>query len=123
MAIFLFPGCSSDGPQLASVSGEVTFHGLPLAAEVLFEPLDDKQQRQGRPSAATTDAEGKFDLTFTENDGGAIVGWHRVTVKVVAPATTQIAGNPLHSRVQLKTVQLLRRVQDSDNHFVFALSI
>ncbi len=118
-----FSGCGSNGPQLATVTGVVTFQGLPLAAEVLFEPLDDKEQRQGRPSAATTDGEGHFNLSFTESDGGAIVGLHRVSVKVIRPITIQVAGNPLHSWTQLKTIQLLRRVQDGDNHFVFALSI
>lgn len=118
-----FFGCQRTSADLADVSGVVTFHGLPYSADVLFEPLDDKQQRTGRPSSASTDAQGRFTLNFTPEAKGALVGPHRVTVKIMKPATQHGTNTATHAWSQLKTVRLLRQVRGGNNEFVFALSL
>lgn len=118
-----FVGCHGTSADLADVSGVVTFQGLPYSADVLFEPLDDMQQRKGRPSSASTDAQGRFTLNFTPDADGALIGPHRVTVKIMKPATKQGTDTATHAWSQLKTVRLLRQVRSGDNHFVFALSL
>ena len=61
MLLGLVTGCSSSGPEIASVSGRITMDGKPLAnATVVFIP------ENGRPAGARTDADGKYVLNFTE---------------------------------------------------------
>lgn len=116
-------GCNRVPAELADVTGVVTFYGEPFSADVLFEPLDENYERVGRPSTGATDDRGRFALSFTPDADGAIVGWHRVTVKIMKPATKQGENTATHAWNELKTVRLLRQVQPGDNHFVFALSL
>lgn len=76
-AICLF-GCS-DGLQLVPVTGTVTLDGLPLVgASVVFHP------EQGRLSAGTTDAEGRYTLRYTDEKVGALPGEHTVQIATAA---------------------------------------
>jgi hypothetical protein len=62
-------------PPLGQVKGVVTMDGQPLAnAVVSFEPA------KGRPSGATTNAEGKYELIYVETTRGALVGEHAVRI-------------------------------------------
>jgi hypothetical protein len=72
-------GCNgSSGPKLMPTSGVVRYHGKPLAgARVIFNP------EHGRPAQATTDAEGRFQLSTLHPADGAVVGTHQVAV--IAP--------------------------------------
>jgi len=61
-------------PDLGPVIGTVTLDGKPLAdVTVMFQP------ENGRASTGLTDAEGKYELTFTEVAKGAKVGPHHVS--------------------------------------------
>lgn len=72
--LFLFAGCGS-GPETGLVTGVVTLNNKPLEnASVSFFPSD------GRASGAKTNSEGKYELIFTRDQKGAIVGGHRVTI-------------------------------------------
>ncbi len=74
-------GCGKGGPALGRVSGTVTMDGKPLEnALVTFTPAAG-----GRGSTGTTDASGKYELTFIDGKG-ALVGSHKVTVTTVAKA-------------------------------------
>lgn len=56
-------------------------NGRPLGnVRVDFQPDPDKGTR-GAGSSGTTDAEGKFTLTFAPNQAGAIAGHHRVILE------------------------------------------
>lgn len=68
-------GCGSSGPEISHVSGKVTMDGKPLAnATVVFIP------ENGRPAGATTDAEGKYVLNFSQGRRGAIPGKNMIRV-------------------------------------------
>lgn len=71
-------GCGgdvSDRPDLGQVSGVVTLDGQPLSdATVSFQPPN------GRPSSGTTDASGRYVLTYLNEVKGAVVGPHQVQV-------------------------------------------
>ena len=68
-------GCG-DGPRMAPVKGAVLVDGKPLGqAGVTFTPVEG-----GRPAWATTDANGRFELTTLRSGDGAFVGEHVVTV-------------------------------------------
>ena len=69
-------GCGPGGPELGTVTGIVTFKGEPLPeAEIEFQP-----EAEGTPSYGTTDQEGRYELRFTPERNGAMVGTHRVQI-------------------------------------------
>jgi hypothetical protein len=63
---------------LGRVSGHVTKAGKPVPEiTVRFDPAAG-----GRPSEAMTDSNGYYDLVFTADRKGALLGKHNVTVKI-----------------------------------------
>ena len=75
-AFLLSAGCGGSGPPLGKVTGQVTLDGQPLdRALVQFAP-----DAGGRGSFATTDEEGRYELIFTADSKGAVVGKHTVTI-------------------------------------------
>lgn len=91
-AMLLLAGCgAADGPELARVSGTVTLNGEPLPhAVVQFQPTGP----QGSYSAARTDESGFYELRFTRDRSGAIIGTHRVSISTAAPDAEDENGNP-----------------------------
>lgn len=81
-------GCGGDSEQYETVpvSGVITCQGKPIAnATVNFTPLAEAGRATGRPGRVAlgmTDQNGRFRLTTYENDDGAIVGRHKVTVSL-----------------------------------------
>ncbi|MCA9188574.1 MAG: carboxypeptidase-like regulatory domain-containing protein [Pirellulaceae bacterium] len=73
--LLVLTGCGDGRPRRVHVSGVVTFEGTPVeGAHVMFTPTG------ARPASARTDADGRFELrTFDENDG-AVIGTHLVTI-------------------------------------------
>jgi hypothetical protein len=74
-------GCSrGDGPELAVVRGIVSLDGEPITnASVTF------WLGTGRPSVGVTDASGRYELRFTVNQTGALIGEHRVYISTATP--------------------------------------
>ncbi|WDI41074.1 carboxypeptidase-like regulatory domain-containing protein [Bremerella sp. P1] len=65
---------------VGKVTGVVTKGGQPLPdATVTFYPIG------GRPSFGTTDADGRYELIFTESVDGAMVGTHKVNISYGGP--------------------------------------
>lgn len=68
-------GCSS-GVELGGVQGRVTKNGQPQPKMwVEFRPLAG-----GRPAEGYTDSAGRYELRYTGEREGALVGMHRVRV-------------------------------------------
>lgn len=68
-------GCG-ESVSLAPVSGTVRLNGKPVSkAGVTFTPVEG-----GRPAWATTDEQGRFQLTTLSANDGATVGDHNVTI-------------------------------------------
>ncbi|PQO37119.1 hypothetical protein C5Y96_06370 [Blastopirellula marina] len=87
IALIGLTGCGS-GAGVAPVSGTVTLDGQPLAnALVSFYP----QEEGKRFSTGTTDASGRYELVYTNDQHGAAIGKH--TVKITT-ATVQGEGGP-----------------------------
>ncbi len=64
-------GGGDEGPELAVVRGTVTLDGKPVqGAIVQFVPLGG----EGTTSVAETDADGRYELQYTTNRSGAVVG-------------------------------------------------
>jgi hypothetical protein len=81
LVLVLLAGCSSSGPQIAYVSGQVTMDGVPLPnATVVFVP------ENGRPSGANTDQNGNYVLNFAQGRKGAIPGPNTIRIMTMRDA-------------------------------------
>jgi len=84
IAICLLAGCGGEaGPKIFPVTGQVTLDGKPLVkAMVQFRPVD------GRSSYAETDAEGRFTLSYSARQPGALPGSHQVLITTASETET-----------------------------------
>ena len=88
LVCLLSAGCDT-GPGLAPVEGTVTLDGTPLAgAEVEFQPTAPDT----RPSVGVTDASGHYELRYTMNEKGALLGEHIVRISMSEDADLDDVG-------------------------------
>ena len=79
VALGSLSGCSNS-PKLAQVSGVLTYKGKPAPNVIVnFYP------ENGRPSWGLTDATGQFTLEYDKDNKGALIGKHKVSVKMGPP--------------------------------------
>lgn len=109
-------GCSGDDQRLVEVTGEVTFNGRPVVAEVIFEP-----QHGGRPSSALTDSSGAYRLRYTAERTGAVIGPHRVTLKILRDTPTDETLSFTETVTPVKVTRLVREVAEKSNHLRFSV--
>ena len=88
--LLLFTAGCGESRKSAAVSGTVTLKGQPVADVIVrFQPVGagtTDQLEAGMSSFGTTDAEGRFTLTFSDNSvAGAAIGDHTVTIDEVTP--------------------------------------
>jgi hypothetical protein len=86
-------GCGGGGDdfeaKLAPVSGTIKVDGKPEAGLLIsFEPLQDTSSAKassivGKGSIGTTNAEGKYELSYGDGGAGAVIGNHLVRVTTV----------------------------------------
>jgi len=75
-AILVFSGCG-DNRAPAKVTGTITLDGSPVVnAEVMFIPVSGE-----RNSFGYTDGQGRYELRFTGQLTGAVIGEHRVEIR------------------------------------------
>jgi hypothetical protein len=75
-SVVLSAGCGPSGPPVGQVKGQVTWNGQPLKyALIRFQPLAD-----GRPSSSFTDDQGNYELSYTRDRRGALIGEHTVEI-------------------------------------------
>ncbi|WP_417386336.1 carboxypeptidase regulatory-like domain-containing protein [Gimesia sp.] len=86
----MLTGCGNSGPDLATVTGNITLDGQPVAdARVEFSPSE------GRTSVGTTNADGVYELQFSIDRAGAMIGHHSVKITTERAATGGEGGEPL----------------------------
>jgi hypothetical protein len=77
--VVLVVGCG--GSNHASVSGTVTLDGQPLPnAVVNFQPTG-AELNPGPGSYGRTNNKGEYTLQVAGGGSGAVLGWHRVTIR------------------------------------------
>jgi hypothetical protein len=76
-------GCGHDSAPLAAVRGTIAYRGAALrCGTVVFTP-DPERGTTGPSACAEVQSDGSFVLR-TDQALGAVPGWHRVTVLVLA---------------------------------------
>jgi hypothetical protein len=81
-------GCGESGPKIVKVEGMLAYKGKPVTnAYIDFVPGPG----EGRPSWGQTDAQGRFKLHYDRKQEGAVVGKHKVYVRMrpTTPAEQQ----------------------------------
>lgn len=106
-------GCSrGDLPELGKVSGTVTLDGQPLSgAIVMFQPAS------GRPAFGNTDESGNYDVSFTGDVKGAVVG--KSSVHIFWP-DGEPGSKPIPAKYNAKS-EITKDVAGGSNTFDFAL--
>ena len=86
-SLIFLSGCSN-GPATGTVTGVVMIDDKPIAnAKVNFFPDD------GRASTGTTDSEGKYELVFSRDQKGALLGSHKVTIATETVSVTDYSAD------------------------------
>ena len=87
LIMLTFVGCAR-GPSIGQVRGKVTLEGKPVDhATVTFQPTS------GLTSYGVTDRDGSYELRFSRDRPGAIVGMHEVSIGTYR-VSTGADGNP-----------------------------
>lgn len=122
-AVCWLAGCGGGTASVAPVEGTILFNGLPARASVVAQAIDERSQPVGRPSSADTRADGLYSLIYAENQPGALIGTHRVTVTVY-PLERAPGELSFQERFRaLKVVKLTRQVAAGEtNHWNFVLN-
>ena len=117
-SVLMLAGCggNSDLPDLGTVEGVVTLDGQPLSgAQVTFSPAS------GRPSSGETGSDGSYQLQFTTDEDGAIVGSHTVKIATAVDGRDDPSTERVPPRYNSKT-ELTAEVKAGKNKFDFELS-
>lgn len=110
--IAVFAGCG-DGLDLGFVSGRVTKDGQPQQKLwVRFVPAAG-----GRPAEAITDGDGRYELSYTGNKKGALVGPQRVAI--LSGGEIDGRGNELSPRKEVYRGEV--EVESGSNEFDFQI--
>lgn len=113
-------GCGD--PNMGRVYGTVTLDGQPLdGAMVTFAPAEGG----GRPAAGRTDNRGRYQLVFSRDARGALVGPHRVSISTYnelpgEDGDDQVIPERVPAQYNVQS-ELTRTVERGSNEFNFDL--
>ncbi len=86
LALTMLAGCGRDPPP-ATVEGTLRLRGEPLDNCLVTFSSEPGQDAEGSRSTGLTDQQGSYRLRFDNQQEGAAVGWHRVTVQDLSVST------------------------------------
>jgi hypothetical protein len=116
-------GCSESPYPLAKVRGKVLIDGVPLSAgKVLFAPIAQGESNDaGKPAIGLLATDGSFTLTTYDDEDGAIVGEHWVTI-FGAPETAAVGRPAKNSFARLAVPQKQTVAADMENEINIQLT-
>jgi len=118
----LFCSACDQGPPLGAVSGTVSYEGKPVEkATITFTHVTE-----GRTAFARTDADGHYQLKFSDGRRGALLGENAVaieTARVGADENGEIVQFPetLPKRYNAES-EITREIESGDQTLDFALT-
>jgi hypothetical protein len=86
LALTMLLGCGRDAPP-ATVEGILWLRGKPLDKCLVTFLSEPGQDARGPHSTGLTDQQGFYRLRFDNQQEGAAIGWHRVTVQDLSVST------------------------------------
>ena len=110
-------GCGQKGPKLVPVEGTLKVNGEPIEGALIeFQPDDVS----GSPSYGDTDAHGFYEMKFSPQRSGALVGTHtfRITTENENLRKPEILPPMYHIQSQEK-----REVKDEKNVIDFDIQL
>jgi hypothetical protein len=114
--VFGSAGCggSSDTPELGEVHGQVKLDGNPLPkAMVKFQPVAG-----GRHSSGETDDNGEYELQYSLNAKGALIGKHKVSISTGSKTDDESVPEKVPTKYNVQT-ELEVDVKAGDNELDF----
>lgn len=109
-------GSRESGPELSPVRGQVMIDGLPLEGAIVeFRP--DK----GQPSTGVTDAQGMYELRFTDGRMGAVIGRHTVRITMANETDESPRARRVPERYNIQT-DLRGDILPGPNYWQFELA-
>lgn len=93
LGALLLGGCERP-PQFAPVSGKVYYRGVPLRSGTIVLTPDPQRGTRGPLAWAAIQSDGSY-TPRSDDQPGAVVGWHRVTVLAVEAERSTAAGGVL----------------------------
>jgi hypothetical protein len=122
-------GCSRSPYDLAPVNGRVTIDGKPLSqAKVMFAPVEiGDNPNPGKPAFGLLRDDGSFVLTTYDQDDGAVVGEHWVSIVRLSkkPQSTKLVNHLSDNEPQFNRMTLPQKVKvvaDQDNQIDLKLT-
>jgi hypothetical protein len=114
----LLSGCAqTTGPELGSVTGRVTMNGKPLEnVRVLF------WLGHSRPSEGITNSSGRYELRYTVNQDGALLGEHKVRISTAIPRPDDTMAPERVPPAFNSQSDIVREVKRGSNVFDFDIS-
>ena len=119
--------CGRTGPEMASVSGKVTYKGQPITqGTISFQPVDP----DGRIATGTIGPDGSYSLQTEEPGDGALLGQYRVGIAARGEEQVldYIPAKPVKPKSQIplqyenpETSGLTATVKSGRNNFPFDL--
>jgi len=122
------PGCGSSGPEMASVSGKVTYNGKPVpVGTVVFQAKDPN----GRNATGAIGSDGSYTLQTEKPGDGALLGEYNVSISAIEGgevALDYVPPKPIKPKRLVpekyenpETSGLTRKVESGSNTFNFDL--
>lgn len=113
LGLLLLAGCSGSEGDVATVKGRILLDNKPLPnAYIQFKPVGG-----GRSSTGVTDANGNYELHYTQDTKGAKVGKHKVEIWTSGTDDKPERVPPNYN----KDTTLEREVEDKANTINFEL--
>ena len=93
-------GCG-DSIDTAVVKGQVVMEGKPLDGVMVYFMPDPEKGTEGGMSTCITDGDGRFEMQYgwEGTQGGAVIGWHCVTLEDFVSENYRGSGKPPAPRV------------------------
>jgi hypothetical protein len=119
LSVIFLAGCSRQGPEIAPVEGTVYLDGKPLEGAYLkFQPPN------GRPSVGATDANGEYEMIYSRQENGALVGEHTVSISTYQRGNREDGIPPVPEKLPTKynsQSELKKTVEPRHNTIDFEL--
>lgn len=115
-ALLFCSGCDN-GPPLGSVSGTITYEGNPVdKATITFTHVTE-----GRSAFARTDADGHYELKYSDGRTGALLGENAISIETGRAGADGMIPETLPRKYNVES-EVTREIKAGEQTLDFALT-